>query len=309
MDVVYIVSVEEAAGKTAVCAGLGRFMQSNGKKVGYLKPLAVEKGDGDGDIAFMKHVLGLPGEADMSDGRDVVLVEGMVGAGADDAVSRTIYGAAREMSARVMAVEAYTGGASKYVASYQGFGKNLLGVVLNKVPVSQLKRVQDEASKQFGAAGVNVLGVLPEDRALFTVTVGELADGVQGKILNNADKAGELVESFMLGAMVVDSGLNYFGRRNGKAAIIRHDRPDMQMAALETSTRCLVLSGSSQPPIYSVAQKAESRGIPVIAAETATSDIIASIEDALSRSRFHQEKKLQKLAEIMEQHLNLQAAL
>ena len=63
----------------------------------------------------------------------------------------------------------------------------------------------------------------------------------------------------MLGAMVVDSGLDYFGRKSNKAAIIQQDRPDMQLAALETPTSCLVLSGSSQPPIYSVLQKAESQ--------------------------------------------------
>ena len=83
------------------------------------------------------------------------------------------------------------------------------------------------------------------------------------------------------------------------------DRPDMQLAALETSTRCLVLSGSNQPPIYSVLEKAESRGIPIILTETATSDIVANIEDALSKSRFNQEKKLTRLTESMKQNLDL----
>jgi len=207
----------------------------------------------------------------------------------------------------VIIAEAYSGQAPRFIDGYKGFGESLLGVILNKVPTSQLKRVQDEASAQFGAAGINVLGVLPEDRVLFAITVGELADSIQGKILNNAEKSAELVENFMLGAMVVDSGLDYFGRKINKVVVVRGDRPDMQLAALETSTRCLVLSGSNEPPIYNVLQKAEKRGIPIISTENTTSDIVASIEDALSQGRFNQEKKLPKLAEIMKQNLNLQA--
>ncbi len=140
---------------------------------------------------------------------------------------------------------------------------------MNKVPQSQLKRVKEEATAQFGAAGIKVLGVIPENRVLLAITVGELAECIQGKILNNAEKSGELVENYMLGAMVVDSGLDYFGRKSNKAAIIRQDRPDMQLAALETPTKCLVLSGSNQPPIYNVLNKAESKGIPIITTETA----------------------------------------
>jgi len=313
----YVVSSEEAAGKTAICAGLGRNLRSEGRKVGYLELLGVDKGNDD--AAFMKQVLDLSEDVEslrlppddvkniketidkVSLGRDVIIVEGMLGQSADEI--------ARALNARVIAVEAYSGQASSFIDSYKGFGESLLGVVLNKVPVSQLKRVQDEASKQIGATGVNILGVLPEDRALFAITVGELADSIQGKILNNADKSAELVENFMLGAMVVDSGLDYFGRKSNKAAVVRQDRPDMQLAALETSTRCLVLGGSKEPPIYNVLEKAENRGIPIISTENTVIDVVASIEDALSKGRFNQEKKLPKLTEIMKQHLDLQAVL
>jgi hypothetical protein len=173
------------------------------------------------------------------------------------------------------------------------------------VPQTQLKLVKEAATAQFGAAGIKVLGTVPENRFLLALTVSELAESIQGKILNNADKAGELVENYMLGAMVVDSGPAYFGRKINKAAVIRQDRPDMQLAALETPTNCLVLSGSSQPPLYNVLSKAESKGVPVIATETAVPDIVARIENTLLHTRLRQEKKLAKLAEIVKQNLDL----
>lgn len=312
MGVTYIVSAEEAAGKTAICAGLAMNLVNDGKKAGYLKPQVVGKDGSDGDIVFMKEILGLADAVNAPDviqGRDVVLVEAMLGPTADDTVSKETYGAAREMKARAIAVEAYSGEASKYIDVYKGFCENLLGVIINKVPESQLTQVKDEATAQFGAAGIKVLAVIPENRVLLAITVGELAESVRGKILNNPDKSGELVENFMLGAMVVDSGLDYFGRKENKAAIVRQDRPDMQLAALETSTRCLVLTGSNEPPVYNVLQKAEARGIPIITTEAEVKDIAAGLEDTLTSTRLNQEKKLSRLAEVVKQNLDIKAVV
>jgi len=186
-------------------------------------------------------------------------------------------------------------------------GDSLLGVIINKVPQSQLQRVKEEADGKYGTVGIKVLGVIPENRAILSITVGELADYIKGKIINNTDKSGELVENYMLGAMVVDSGLEYFGRKKNKAAVVRHDRLDMQLAALETQTGCLVLSGSHETPFYNVLNKAESRGIPIITTETGVNDIVTSIEEALTKTGLKQEKKLAKLAEIVGKNLDMKA--
>lgn len=314
MGVLYVVSAEEAVGKTAICAGLAVSLINSGKKVGYLKPQVVEKDGSDGDIAFMKRILGLTDVVNAPDvikGRDIVLVEARLGPTAGDAASQDTYGAAKEMKAKAIAVESYSGEVFKFIDVYKGFGENLLGVIINKVPESQLKHVKEEASKQFGAAGIKVLGVIPESRVLLAITVGELAESVQGKILNNAEKSGELVENFMLGAMVVDSGLDYFGRKSNKAAIVRQDRPDMQLAALETSTKCLVLTGSTDKsgPVYNVLQKAEARGIPIVTTGVEAKDIIASLESTLLSTRLNQEKKLSRLAEMVKQNLDIKTVV
>jgi len=328
----YVASSEEAVGKTTICAGVGKHLLGEGKKVGFLKlGLADKKSEGsDRDAAFMKQVLALSEPVDslcplisgegvltnkvkqtyarVSQGKDVVIVEGMCGHSPDDNLSKASYEIVEALKARVIIVEGYSNQSStaKFINTCKGFGENLLGVVLNKVPSSQLKRVHDEISPQFDAAEINILGILPEDRALFTLTIGELADCVQGEILNNAEKSAELVENFMVGAMYVDSGLEYFGRKRGKAVVVRDDRPDMQLAALETPTKCLVISGDTAP-VYSVRYRAEDKGVPIILTKSDTSTILKSIEDALDKTRFNQEKKLLKLAEITEQHLSFQA--
>ncbi|MFC1930033.1 DRTGG domain-containing protein [Chloroflexota bacterium] len=316
MVFLYVVSAEAAAGKTMICAGLGKHLLGAGKKVGFVKPVRVS--GSDADAIFMSQALDLGESVDficpaassasevheacgrVAHEKDVVIIEGMLG---EDPADN--YEVARRLEARVIVVEGYTDQPARFIESYKGFEKNLLGVILNKVPVSRLEKVRDEVASHFGKAGINVLGVIPEDRLLATLTTGELAECVQGKIMSNEEKSDELVENFMLGAMVVDSGLEYFGRKANKAAVVRSDRPDMQMAALETSTRCLVISGAKESPIYNVRQKAENRGIPTIITENVTNAVIAGVEGCLGKARFKQEKKLPKLAGIIQQHLDL----
>ena len=122
----------------------------------------------------------------------------------------------------------------------------------------------------------------------------------------SGEKEGELVENVMVGAMCVDSGLDYFGRKANKVVVVRNDRPDMQMAALETATRCLVISGGGEPIDY-VRFKAEEKNIPVITTRNDTDTVIKHIEELLDSTRFHQEKKLNRLAEILKSNLDFKA--
>jgi len=106
--------------------------------------------------------------------------------------------------------------------------------------------------------------------------------------------------------MTVDSGPEYFGRQADKAVIVRGERPDMQLAALETPTTCLVISGE-EAPIPSVLYNAESMKAPIILTKGDVAATVADIEDALGKVRFNQEGKLPRLGEIMEQYFNFQA--
>lgn len=318
MTALYVTSLVERAGKTTICTGLANHLLSGGKKVGFLKPIIAKEVEGsDSDAFFMKQVLSLDEPLDnicpvisgqdnmaskvrkaydrVSPGRDVVIVEGVC--------ERSIIEA---LDAKTIIVEDYSKEPkAKLGNGYKDLGEYLLGVVVNKVPPGRLERVYDEVSSQFSKAGKNILGVLPEDRILFTLSVGELAEYLQGEILNSAEKSGELVENFMLGAMTVDPGPEYFGRKANKAVVVKGGRPDMQMAALETSVRCLILSGNIAP-IPAVQHRAKEKNVPIIVVESDTMTTVTAIEKALDRTRLDQAKKLAKLTEIMEEHFNFQ---
>ncbi len=232
--------------------------------------------------------------------KDIVIIEGVWQQRPGGESVESSYEVAKALEAKVVVIEAYSADLfkTKFADKYQGFGADLLGVVINKVPMSRM-----EAVRELGGV---VLGVIPEDRALLGLTVAELAELVEGKIVNDAGKSVELVENYMLGALSVDSGLDYFGRKDNKAVVVKGERPDMQLAALETSTKCLVISGDGSP-IYDVLHSAEGKGIPVIVTDEDTASVMDSVEQALGMTKFNQEKKLPRLAEIMKQRFDFKA--
>ncbi|MBU2608389.1 MAG: AAA domain-containing protein, partial [Chloroflexi bacterium] len=116
----------------------------------------------------------------------------------------------------------------------------------------------------------------------------------------------ELVENIMLGAMVVGSGVDYFERKTNKAAVIRGERPDMQLAALETSTRCLVSTGAADPSEV-VMHRAEEKEVPVIIARESTGAVVEAIEAAMSQARFRQKKKLPIITGMIKEALDVKA--
>lgn len=315
MVCLYVTSMEPGTGKTAVGAGLGRYLLGKGKKVGFFKPVMaggdqpqVEASRRDG--LFMKQILGLDESVDsicpIIAGGEVAKAYARVSSGKDVVITEGVYepAVASALEARVIAVEGYD--SAGILSHYKDLGERLLGVVVNKVPVSRLERVRDEVTAQLKGAKVRILGVLPEDRLLFTLTIGELAESIHGETLNSAEQSAELVENFMLGAMTVDPGPEYYSRKSSKAVITRGERPDMQLAALETSTRCLILCGNT-PPTEAVRFRAELRKVPIILTRGDVRTTADNIEYALGKGRFNQERKLPRLAEIMQQTFDFPA--
>jgi len=188
---------------------------------------------------------------------------------------------------------------------YKRLGRRLLGVVINKVPLSKLSFVKEQAAIQMPpASGIQLLGIIPEDRLLYSMTIAGLAELFQGKILNNTEKSGELIENYMLGALVFDSGEEYFKRKKNKAVILKSERPDMQLAALQTSLRCMVISGPV-PPIPAVTQLARIKKVPLISTSGEVMNLISTLEAAAARRKFNQEQKLPLLMNAFKGNLDL----
>ncbi|MGD0111625.1 MAG: phosphotransacetylase family protein [Armatimonadota bacterium] len=325
---VYIASPEAYAGKTLTSVVLGKRWQSQGRKVGFFKPLGTlpdtaDRRFADEDARFVARELGI--EAPMSDlcpvllgqqgcpteaaaarsqvmaahqrassGKDIMLVVGsgsLLSRGA--AMGLGGPAVADMLDAKVVLVarvESYLD-LDGIVACQRALGHRLLGAIANRVPARLRDAVEHEVLPSLARFGVTILGILPEDAVLRSVGVRELVEAIGGEVLAGEAAVDELVESFVVGAMGVSAALRYFRQTPRKCVITGGDRSDIQLAALETPTRCLILTGGLEPSA-TVLARAHDLGIPVVLVQQDTLATVAIVEQLLGKLRVREPGKI-----------------
>jgi BioD-like phosphotransacetylase family protein len=105
--------------------------------------------------------------------------------------------------------------------------------------------------------------------------------------------------------MTAEAALRVFRKQTNKAVITGGDRTDIQLAALETSTACLVLTGNLHPSPLIVKQ-AEAFGIPILLVRTNTMETVEAIESIFGKSRLGQSVKLKQFEDILAANLDFE---
>lgn len=343
MKTLYITSAETFSGKSALCIGLGLRFRKDGRKAGYMKPVNVkcmvkEGVPYDEDVVFAKEVYEMSEAPDLmapvaltpakleqqlrgpevdyqpklmealgklAVGRDVLVLEGgrslregyVAGLPPKKVVELT--------GAGVLSVIKYDDTLlfDRAMTAQNYFAPHLLGVVFNEVPKQQLEYFHEVVTPFMKRHGITVFGVLPKEELLSAPSVREMAEGLGAEILCSAECGDELVSHLLVGAMSVESALTYFRRKPNKAVITGGDRADIQLAALETSTRCLILTGNIYPS-PSVLNRAEELCVPVLLTSLDTLSTIEILEGYFGKSRFHQPQKIERFSQLLETHFD-----
>ena len=343
---IYIGSTMGYSGKSLVTLGLGLKMREDGLDIGYMKPLGrlpVVTKDGltDGDASFMKKALSLPDRlsdicpvvysqdllsaalkgrgkdtgprvmkafASVRKGRDAVIL-----GGARDLFDGAMVGIpgvrlVEQMDAKVIMVDPFAGEVCVdcIMAASELLGARLIGAVINKAPVDGMEYIRKLAGPFLKKKGIPLLGVLPSDKLLSSITVRQLHESIGGKVVCRQDRLDEFVENFSIGAMDVESALKYFRRSANKAVITGGHRTDIQLAALETSTKCLVLTGDLLPNELIIA-RAKHAGVPIISLKDETLSAVERIEAVLGKVRIREESKVARALELMVKHFDFAA--
>ena len=183
-------------------------------------------------------------------GRDAVVMEGGTSLREGFIIDLDATRMAQLLGAKALIVAPYTDTlqvVDDLLAAKSLIGDTLLGGVINRVPQHRMAFVKEKMKPFIESRGIPVFAVLQREKALMSVSVGELVEGLGGEVLCCQAGMGELVENLMVGAMSVEAALTHFRRASNKAVVTGGDRPDIQLAALETSTRCLILTGNLRP--------------------------------------------------------------
>ena len=192
------------------------------------------------------------------------------------------------------------------LASRKRLGQEHMGVILNHIPERALEFIQEYAKPYLVDQGINVLGSLPDKPSLSALSVEELIDLLDAEVLTDYVDPNALSETFTVGAMTVDAALSRFRRQQNKAVITGGDRADIQLAALETSTVVLILTGNLHPsPV--VIHQAENLRVPIILVKDNTMETVELIERAYGKTRLKQPEKLETFIKLMDANVDYEA--
>lgn len=238
----------------------------------------------------------------------LVIVEGVSGAATTEERLRADAALAEALDARVLLVTSCASADPSRASA--AFGQRLMGALINRAPVHGLRSVQMETAHAFQERAIPVLGLVPEDRRMLAPTVRDVAERLGAECINrdaleDADVALDaLVEHFMLGGLFLDTGVYVFGRRERKAVIVRGDRPDLQMAALDTSTVCLVLTEGRLPVQYIVHHAALNQ-VPMLLVNQPTLETMEALHTIGERVTAHSVAKARRFGEMLLAHCDL----
>lgn len=342
-----IASTVSYSGKSATILGIAHQLQRKGYQLGYAKPVGTYfQGDNvhkqEKDLEFISHNLGLNSDQIQSPllfldedtitqklkgenttdyqsclvdycskiKGDLLLLEG-----AGDLIQGSLFNLsipeiAKTINASVLLVTRYDSLflIDEIIYAKSLLGENLLGILINSIPPDQFNSIQNTIKPFLDSINVDLLGMLPNDRLLQSVSVRELVDQLNAKVLCRDDRLDLMVETLTVGAMNVNAALAYFRQRQNMAVITGGDRTDIQLAALESSTSCLILTGNSLPQDL-ILNRAKDLEVPILLVNLDTLSTVEIVDQTFGKVRLHEEIKVKCVQELINQYFDFDKLL
>ena len=187
----------------------------------------------------------------------------------------------------------------------KSLGNRLLGVVINNIPEAELVNINEQIKPYLEKRQIPVLGTIPQDRLLNSVSVRELSQRLNAKVLCCEDRLSLMVEGLTIGAMNVNSAIEYFRQKSNMVVVTGSDRRDLQMAALETLTNCLILTGHT-PPDPLILSRAEDLEIPILAVDSDTLTTVEIVDAAFGQVSISESIKVKRVIDLMAENFDFE---
>ncbi len=341
MTYLLVGSPEAYSGKSAIIVGIAFQLQEKGLDIAYGKPIGTCLSEStidaiDEDVRFIAKTLTLPETRlrptllsldgitisnrldgtdqtnysqclqDYGQGGDLVLIEGPGTLDEGRLFDLSLPQMAQIMNAAVVLVSRFHSElvVDSLLAAKRELGDRLQGVLINDVPLEQFNAVDTRVRSFLESRGIPVLAVLPRSDLLRSVSVNELVNQLNADVLCRGDRLDLMVESLKIGAMNVNSALKYFRKSRNMAVVTGGDRTDIQIAALETSTNCLILTGQI-PPTPAVLSRAEDLEVPILSVDLDTLTTVEIIDRTFGQVRLQEAVKVQHVRQMMQKHFDV----
>ena len=330
MNAIYVTSDKAGVGKTVTAMALVLAAQKRGLKAGYFKPFCVDPHqDADVDFAIALSVREGFSVFDPVDLRvsavggatpavvveqaqaaaaageecEVLVVDGASLTVGEEDLSEISYHVAKGLGAKALVALGYRAGGYKDALDRidETFGDDLLGVFVNRVIRHRAREVHQ------GMKG-RVMGVVPEDRRMLSVSLNQVAEALEGRWIWGKEQGENLVEKYLIGGNFMDSGDHYFNRMDNKAVIVRGDRPDIQLSALTGTVVGMINTGGHEPVEY-LLHEVEQLDVPLMVTPHRTAEAVEALGGALEGAHPYHREKVARFLELLRVHCGIDEVL
>ncbi|MFX1283975.1 MAG: AAA family ATPase [Promethearchaeota archaeon] len=341
MEKIVIASTSKEAGKTSLIIGLAKILN---KKIGYMKPfgdhlLYQKKRLWDYDSALVTNVLELDEQPeDISIGfahsklhfmydkastkeklieisnnvgkdKDIIFIEGGKSLNYGLSVYLDPLSIARSTGAKLILIlsgpdDSIIDDITFLVNSVNTENIELLGVIINKI--KDVNNFKDLYLDTLTGLGVRVLGIVPYKKELTHFSMEYLYQTILAKVLAGEKGLKNKVEHIFVGAMSAAQVIKKpLWALENKLIITPGDRPDMILAALESSTAGIVLTNNILPSDPIIESKANMVNIPLLLVSTDTFATAKQIDDMDITFTKEETDKIDLLEKLVKENVDL----
>ena len=248
-----------------------------------------------------------------SEGMDIMILEGPQSLGVGTSIGVDCISLTKKLGSRTVLISKVDNDAviDKILLTktfMDAVSVDFIGAILNCIPKTSLERIKGYATPILREHHINVLGVMPDNVSIRAPTVGEICENITCTVLTRKDKMDLLVEDLLVGAMTPESALSYFRRSLRKAVITGGDRAGVQLAALQTDTSVLILTGNIYPDVRILA-RAEELGVPVLLVPYDTFTTVKEVANLSGRIKPRDTKKIELAKNLVTEYVDWKSIL
>jgi BioD-like phosphotransacetylase family protein len=350
---VFLAATGQNRGKTTTSLGLTAAIAARGLRIGFIKPvgqryLVVDGTRADEDAVLMKAVFDLPDALDdmspvtlprhfttdyimghvkedlpqavveaaarVSDGKDLLLIEGTGHAGVGAVVGLSNARVAALLEAPVVIVS--EGGVGRPIdeivlnhALFERHGVRVLGAVVNKVDVETHPQLPEVLAQGLAQHEIELIGCIPFSRLLANPSLELIATHLAGELLSGSADADRIIGRVAIGAMQAKHAVTFL--RDQTLLITPGDREDLLLACLATNRAAggsavagIVLTGGFRPSLALLSELRDA-GLFTFLVGTDTYRTAQAVDDILVKTHPADHEKIATIKDLVGRSLDI----
>ena len=301
MSSIIVASNKKKAGKTSVASALSGHLNLNNSKSAILNTQSGDNKSNFSEELGLEIINSSPLESNkiskfseetIKNSKDNVLI---TESSAND--SKLNVEIAKKSNSKILYVASINEDLDSIIKYY---GESLGGIVLNKIPRYRYEEVVNKYSS------LPFLGYIPDNRYFVSNTVDQIAEHLDGEYVFDGDGKDNLILNVLIGGIVLDWSVHYYSSKENVIALIRGDRPDLQLGAMQSggNVKSIVLTKGIKPIEY-VVYEAKKQEIPLISVKSDTHETAQMISKLVGKSKFDHELKLKKMIELLSSNFDM----